>query len=510
MILSSSELKSRLDDFVNEFIKKNTNTKKIKKKNETVLFVPDAHVTSEQDLTRFSRLSEFIDKRKPDTIIIGGDFADMLSLNQFDKNNKLTIEGRRYKAEVTSVNKALDKLLSFNKDNKYNPRLVYIEGNHECVHVSTEILTLKGWIPASQIDLTYKIASFDDEAKITFDKPIAIEKYINEQLVSVKGYYSDELVSKSHNLYYDKRFVKPMYIIGSNDSGKFTYTGNAQFEDYKYNDDKLLHITNYKTKYPLYFLKLSKRQVYLVLNALLKHSNDNRAILQNKYQADIIQGMCVINGIKCKIEYDENEQVYVAIIGDNHITTKEVEVKYEETTGDVIAIQTKNKTLITRRNGCVSFTGNCRITRYVEQNPQLESYMSYIDDFRLKERGFEVVPYKKFLELNGILFGHCLMSTVAQAVGGKYAAHKAAALTSKSIVFCHTHKVEEVSILRHGSDDLIQVYNAGCFFDGREPGDYTEDTTHIATPCISLLTIYKYGRFDIEQISLHRLMNRQF
>jgi hypothetical protein len=246
---------------------------------ETVLLVPDAHVTTGDDLLRFKCLSRFILDRKPSTILLGGDFADMLCLNSFDSNLKAAIEGRKYKLEVDTVNLALDELLSFKKkDKSYNPRLVFIEGNH------------------------------------------------------------------------------------------------------------------------------------------------------------------------CN-----------------------------------------------------------RISRYIEQNPTLEGIIGVKESFRLEERGFEFIPYKKFINIQDVLFTHVPLNNAGQPISSKFAVHKVGEVTSKSMVFFHSHTVALASTFRHGDKEPIQIFNGGCFFENQEPGHYADDNPRANEKCISILTIYKPGRFDIEQISLERL-----
>lgn len=263
------EIRNRLKPKIKERLNKQT----------TVLLIPDSHVTNGQNLKKWDKVRELINTRKPDIILIGGDFADILSLNFFDKNNRLTVEGRRYKAEIDSVNDALDRLLSFDRTN-YSPRLIYLEGNHEN-----------------------------------------------------------------------------------------------------------------------------------------------------------------------------------------------------------------------------------RISRYVDQNPMLDGHMNLEDDLKLYKRGFEFYPYKKFVEIQNILFTHAPLNAAGAPVSGKFAAQKAGDLTSKSMVFCHTHQVQQATTFRHGDDQPIQIYNAGCFFEGDPPGGYADNSAHSTTKCLSLLTIYNPGMFDVEQISLDRIMS---
>jgi hypothetical protein len=146
-----------------------------------------------------------------------------------------------------------------------------------------------------------------------------------------------------------------------------------------------------------------------------------------------------------------------------------------------------------------------RVIRYVEANPTLDGHMDIDTDLKLTQRGFEIVPYKEFIEISGTLFTHCPLNAAAQPISGKFAAQKAADVTSKSMVFFHTHQVMEYNCLRHGDEELIQIYNAGSYFEGPPPGGYSDNSTHATARLLSILSFYKSGRFDIEQLSLERL-----
>lgn len=79
-------------------------------------------------------------EKRPDTVIVIGDWADMPSLSSYDKGKK-SFEGRRYLADIAASHEAmsefLEPLFDFNanaKKNKmkqYHPRLVLTMGNHE-------------------------------------------------------------------------------------------------------------------------------------------------------------------------------------------------------------------------------------------------------------------------------------------------------------------------------------------------------------------------------------------
>jgi hypothetical protein len=105
------------------------------------LFVPDCQVRPGVPLDHLHALGNYIVKKKPDVIVMIGDFADMPSLNSFDKAGSRQFEGKRYKDDIAWVHLAMDILLAplakYNekrrKDRKkqYHPRMVMTLGNHE-------------------------------------------------------------------------------------------------------------------------------------------------------------------------------------------------------------------------------------------------------------------------------------------------------------------------------------------------------------------------------------------
>jgi hypothetical protein len=145
--------------------------------------------------------------------------------------------------------------------------------------------------------------------------------------------------------------------------------------------------------------------------------------------------------------------------------------------------------------------------KYVSQNPELEGHMDVIADLGLASRvpdcKLEIIPYKNYIDIDGVMFTHAPIAGNGQAVSGKYALSRAAELTSMSMVFGHLHRFETLNIHRHGSGKLIQLLSAGAYFDA--PDEYAEGCTQNYWKGITLLRTYEEGRFDIEQISLERI-----
>jgi hypothetical protein len=110
-----------------------------------VLVIGDAHVDEEQlangQLDRFLALGKKIVAEKPAYVVIIGDFLSLNCLSAWDRNKRQKMEGLRYYKELEAGNYALDLLMKpindYNvrckksKVGGYNPKWVYISGNHE-------------------------------------------------------------------------------------------------------------------------------------------------------------------------------------------------------------------------------------------------------------------------------------------------------------------------------------------------------------------------------------------
>lgn len=143
------------------------------------------------------------------------------------------------------------------------------------------------------------------------------------------------------------------------------------------------------------------------------------------------------------------------------------------------------------------------VDKYLEQNPQLDGHINITSDLRLHKRSWEVVPYKKYITIHNILFTHVPLAANQQPVSGKYALHTALNISSKSMVFAHTHRLEFINLMRHGSNQLIQGLTCGCFFEGED--EYAEGGVNHYWRGVCLLTVYPSSIFDVQTISLERL-----
>lgn len=106
----------------------------------THLVIPDTQIRPGDDLSFLGWIGSYIADKRPDTVVMLGDFADMSSLSSYDVGKK-SFEGRRYKDDVDVSHlgmqilldpiRRLNKELKAKHDKRYNPRRVLLLGNHE-------------------------------------------------------------------------------------------------------------------------------------------------------------------------------------------------------------------------------------------------------------------------------------------------------------------------------------------------------------------------------------------
>jgi hypothetical protein len=104
------------------------------------MVIPDVQAKPGIDFTYLNNIGKYMVEKKPDTVIMIGDWADMPSLSSYDKGKK-SFEGRRYLADIEASHEAMEALLTplwdYNKAMKkqkmkqYHPRRILTLGNHE-------------------------------------------------------------------------------------------------------------------------------------------------------------------------------------------------------------------------------------------------------------------------------------------------------------------------------------------------------------------------------------------
>ena len=102
---------------------------------KTILIIPDCQTKPGVPLEHLDWLGKYITRIKPDVIVNLGDFFDMPSLSSYDKGTA-KIEGKRVVEDIEFSRKALERITKpleklKGKGVGYDPRLVFLLGNHE-------------------------------------------------------------------------------------------------------------------------------------------------------------------------------------------------------------------------------------------------------------------------------------------------------------------------------------------------------------------------------------------
>jgi hypothetical protein len=104
------------------------------------LVIPDTQIKPGVPTEHINWISRYAVEKKPDTIVIIGDWADMPSLSSYDVGKK-SFEGRTYRDDILAANDALQRLVapmeletkrSYSSHRiRWNPRKIVTLGNHE-------------------------------------------------------------------------------------------------------------------------------------------------------------------------------------------------------------------------------------------------------------------------------------------------------------------------------------------------------------------------------------------
>ena len=97
-----------------------------------------------------------------------------------------------------------------------------------------------------------------------------------------------------------------------------------------------------------------------------------------------------------------------------------------------------------------------RLTRYLESDPTFDGFVGVRKDLKLDSWGFRWVPYRDWIEINGLWFTHVPFNEI-KPVTGRYHIHAASRTTVNSIIYGHTHKFEVLCQHTQGMEHLQQI-----------------------------------------------------
>lgn len=104
------------------------------------IVIPDTQIKPGAPTEHIDWIAQYVVDKKPDVLVIIGDWADMPSLSSYDVGTK-SFEGRTYRADILAANDALQRLMApIAKEQeriarrhlkKWNLRKIVTLGNHE-------------------------------------------------------------------------------------------------------------------------------------------------------------------------------------------------------------------------------------------------------------------------------------------------------------------------------------------------------------------------------------------
>jgi len=387
-------------------------------------------------------LRVFLDTAKrvqPETVVLGGDVFDLPEFGRYG------VDPREWDV-VGRIKFAHDNILEPLRNNVPDAQIDLIEGNHECVTPSTEILTDHGWVRAGAITRDNRVASWNNAGGLSYDRPIAVASQDNRELYEISSAFKTEHVTDNHRVFYDGKLTAVSDLPKKIDGSKFLNalpangwgermdenlvrfavwvitrgtirrdvddTFSVQFQGIPRRIERRVkgvvqkikgikwikepggvsvagpgmgllidvitgrddHRDNTQwRKVPDWFEGLHRDYGKIVageMNWLAKipfASSTSYLKTSSKEFADEMQLFLCLRDVPCAystLGHDEyllcyNERNKLEKFRGKHVRLRKLD------NGRVVSIQTKNGTLITRLNGKVNFTGNCRLVKHL-------------------------------------------------------------------------------------------------------------------------------------------------
>lgn len=91
----------------------------------------DTQICAGDDLRYIEHIARYFADKRPDVVVQLGDWADMVSLSSYDSKAKKAVDRRSVRLDFEAANEAWHRVEAIWKTEGYNPRKVYVLGNHE-------------------------------------------------------------------------------------------------------------------------------------------------------------------------------------------------------------------------------------------------------------------------------------------------------------------------------------------------------------------------------------------
>lgn len=144
-----------------------------------------------------------------------------------------------------------------------------------------------------------------------------------------------------------------------------------------------------------------------------------------------------------------------------------------------------------------------RILKAVEISPELFGTLN-IEDCEFEKYGWEVIPYREPIEIEGIWCCHSFASGVlGTPISGVGIASSLLAKNMTSCLVGHSHLLDW-SVRSKPNGDKLMALSAGCFV---EEATFEGATENLWWSGLCVLHNVKNGCYDLETISIERVQN---
>jgi predicted phosphodiesterase len=114
-----------------------------------------------------------------------------------------------------------------------------------------------------------------------------------------------------------------------------------------------------------------------------------------------------------------------------------------------------------------------RAWRAANKQPKLNGDMPLRLDEVFSRFGFRTSPFGEFVNIAGCDFVHCPLNVMGREMGGQHVERNVANMTTRSLVFGHTHRAQVTNFSKVGQQRKITVVNVGTSMPFGEVEKYT-------------------------------------
>lgn len=294
------------------------------------------------------------------------------------------------------------------------------------------VLTTNGLKPACSLQvqgLNKKILSCADG-----DNPFVSPKYITPEIIRLitlivadgtitKKPLIQIKASKPSKLEYIERVLEENGVAFT--KRKATMSGSNKLQPFIYRiygDSARAIIDNWFTDgvkdLPEEFVAIGKELIDSFVEGIVNTDGNKKErrcyyFSKNKHDIDLVQQILLMNGYATKYRttrsgFKKSSSSYSLMFTKNHswVKCKNSITEVDSSDGNVYCLQTNKGTLVTRIDGKVAISGNCRLERYVlEKAPELSTLIEDVFTI-LKVQDFNVIGCASLVLNNTFIFKH--------------------------------------------------------------------------------------------------------